>query len=183
LCPLPATMRLSRGSSTVACKNHVRIVPFLVVHRDILQAPREGTLTIRARPMDNRPSVLHSGWSGVDLRLGRSPDDATLGVRRRHVDRGAGTEQAAGGLRCRSLRRRWLWFVVANILNPMGYQADLGIGEDGEPPTESRCAAGSGCGPMSVVPLARSERMRRSTHSSGPFAKRPWAAPRTEEAR
>jgi hypothetical protein len=26
---------------------------------------------------------------------------------------------------------RWLWFVVANILYPMGYQADLGIGEDG----------------------------------------------------
>jgi len=28
---------------------------------------------------------------------------------------------------------RWLWFVVANILYPMGYQADLGISEDGEP--------------------------------------------------
>jgi hypothetical protein len=27
----------------------------------------------------------------------------------------------------------WLWFVVANILYPMGYQADLGAGEDGEP--------------------------------------------------
>ena len=26
---------------------------------------------------------------------------------------------------------RWLWFVVANILYPMGYQADLGVGEDG----------------------------------------------------
>jgi hypothetical protein len=30
---------------------------------------------------------------------------------------------------------RWLWFVVANILYPMGYQADLGISEDGEPTT------------------------------------------------
>jgi hypothetical protein len=30
---------------------------------------------------------------------------------------------------------RWLWFVVANILYPMGYQADLGISEDGEPRT------------------------------------------------
>jgi hypothetical protein len=29
----------------------------------------------------------------------------------------------------------WLWFVVANILYPMGYQADLGISEDGEPTT------------------------------------------------
>jgi hypothetical protein len=28
---------------------------------------------------------------------------------------------------------RWLWFVVANILYPMGYQADLGANEDGEP--------------------------------------------------
>jgi hypothetical protein len=28
---------------------------------------------------------------------------------------------------------RWLWFVVANILYPMGYQADLGISEFGEP--------------------------------------------------
>jgi hypothetical protein len=27
----------------------------------------------------------------------------------------------------------WLWFVVANILYPMGYQADLGAGRDGEP--------------------------------------------------
>jgi hypothetical protein len=27
----------------------------------------------------------------------------------------------------------WLWFVVANILYPMGYQADLGADEDGEP--------------------------------------------------
>jgi hypothetical protein len=32
---------------------------------------------------------------------------------------------------------RWLWFVVANILYPMGYQADLGISEEGEP-TEGR---------------------------------------------
>ena len=30
---------------------------------------------------------------------------------------------------------RWLWFVVANILYPMGYQADLGISEFGEPTT------------------------------------------------
>ena len=28
---------------------------------------------------------------------------------------------------------RWLWFVVANVLYPMGYQADLGADRDGEP--------------------------------------------------
>jgi hypothetical protein len=30
---------------------------------------------------------------------------------------------------------QWLWFVVANILCPIGYQADFGISEDGEPMT------------------------------------------------
>lgn len=36
----------------------------------------------------------------------------------------------------------------------------------------------------SVPTLPRSERIEvKSTHSLGPFAKRPWAAPRTEEAR
>jgi len=32
----------------------------------------------------------------------------------------------------------WLWFVVANILYPMGYQADLGISEEGEPTGSGR---------------------------------------------
>jgi hypothetical protein len=33
---------------------------------------------------------------------------------------------------------RWLSFVVANILYPMGYQADLGISEEGEPTDSGR---------------------------------------------
>jgi hypothetical protein len=54
---------------------------------------------------------------------------------------------------------RWLWFVVANILYPMGYQADLGIKRGRRADDGVAVRRGLRVRPVSVVDLSRSERI------------------------